>query len=258
MDLGLDGRAVIVTAGAAGIGLAIARAYLAEGARVEICDVDAAALDAVRRALPGVGTTRCDVTDRAAVDAFVDAAVGRLGALDILVNNAGIAGPTAPIEAIEPADWDRCIDVCLTGQYNCIRRAVPHLRGSDNASIVNLSSVAGRLGFALRTPYAAAKWAVVGLSKSLAIELGPDGIRVNAILPGLVAGERQRRVMQAKAAARNATLEAIEAEAFSYASIKEYVTPEQLADHVLYVTSERGRTVSGQAISICGDVRMLA
>jgi len=258
MDLGLDSTTVIITAGGAGIGLAIAKAFVAEGARVEICDIDTAALDTVRQSLPNVGVTCCDVTDRTAVGAFIDDAVKRLGGLDVLVNNAGIAGPTAPVEDIAPADWDRCIDVCLTGQYNCIRCAVPYLRGSDNASIVNLSSVAGRLGFAMRSPYAAAKWAVVGLSKSLAIELGPDGIRVNAILPGIVAGERQRQVMEAKAQAKNATFDAIEAEAFSYTSIKDYVTAEQLADHILYITSTRGRTVSGQAISICGDVGMLA
>ena len=103
---------------------------------------------------------------------------------------------------MNPEDWDRCLEICLTGQFNCTRLAVPLLRQSKNASIVNISSAAGRLGFAMRTPYAAAKWGVIGFTKSLSIELGPDNIRVNAILPGLVAGDRQRRVLEAKAQQR--------------------------------------------------------
>lgn len=257
MNLQLDGAKVVVTAAASGIGLAIATAYAAEGATVEVCDVDADALEALGAAKPGLRTTRCDVTDPAAVDDFLNAAVGRLGGLDVLVNNAGIAGPTARVEDIDPVDWDRCLAVCLGSQFNCIRRAVPHLRRSANASIVNLSSAAGRMGFALRTPYAAAKWGVIGLSKSLAIELGPDGIRVNAVLPGIVAGDRQRRVLETKAQQRGVSFEAIETEAFAYASVKEYVTAAQIADQVLFITSERGRTITGQAISVCGDLKML-
>lgn len=257
MNLQLNGARVVVTAAASGIGLAIARAYDAEGARVEVCDIDDDAFNALAACGSGIRATRCDVTDRAAVDDFLDAAVGRLGGLDVLVNNAGIAGPTARVEDIDPVDWDRCMAVCLGSQFNCIRRAVPHLRGSTNASIVNLSSAAGRMGFALRSPYAAAKWGVIGLSKSLAIELGPDRIRVNAILPGIVAGDRQRRVLEAKAQRRGVSFETIEAEAFAYASVAEYVTAEQIADQILFVTSERGRTITGQAISVCGDLKML-
>ena len=135
---------------------------------------------------------------------------------------------------------------------------VPALRQSDNASIINLSSLAGRLGFAMRTPYAAAKWGVIGFTKSLSIELGRDGIRCNAILPGIVAGDRQRRVLEAKAQRRGLSFAQVEAEAFSYTSIKDYVQPEQIADQILFLTSSRGRTISGQAVSVCGDGQMLA
>ncbi len=158
---------------------------------------------------------------------------------------------------MNPEDWDRCLEICLTGQFNCARLAVPMLRTSSNASIVNISSAAGRLGFALRTPYAAAKWGVIGFTKSLSIELGPDNIRVNAILPGLVAGDRQRRVLEAKAQQRGISYKEMEETAFSFTSIKEYVTPQQIADQIVFMCSPRGRTISGQAISICGDTRML-
>jgi NAD(P)-dependent dehydrogenase (short-subunit alcohol dehydrogenase family) len=149
------------------------------------------------------------------------------------------------------------LDICLTSQFVTIARAVPQLRASGNASIVNVSSLAGRLGFRLRSPYAAAKWGVIGLSKSMAIELGPDGIRVNALLPGLVAGDRQRRVLEARAQAQGVSFDEAERDAFSRTSIKEYVTPQQLADQVLFLASPRGRTISGQALSVCGDTGML-
>jgi NAD(P)-dependent dehydrogenase (short-subunit alcohol dehydrogenase family) len=257
MELGLDGLRVMVTAGAAGIGLAVARAFHSEGARVEICDVDEAALATLGDSDPAIGRSLCDVADRNTVARFFDRALAALGGLDVLVNNAGIAGPTGPLEEIGVEDWDRCLSVCLTGQFNCARLAIPHLRRSRNASIVNLSSAAGKYGFALRAPYAAAKWGVIGLTRSLAIELGDAGIRVNAILPGLVAGDRQRRVLEAKAQQLGVSYAEMEQRAFSFTSLKEYVTARQIADQILFLCSERGRTISGQAISIDGDTRML-
>lgn len=257
MDLDIKGLRVLVTAGAGGIGLAIARRFVGEGARVHVCDVDEMALAELAKNVPGITRSLCDVSNRAAVKTMFDEALGQLGGLDVLVNNAGIAGPTSKIEEMNPEDWDRCLDVCLTGQFNCTRLAVPLLRKSGNASIVNLSSAAGRLGFAMRTPYAAAKWGVIGFTKSLSIELGPDKIRVNAVLPGLVVGDRQRRVLQAKAQQRGISYAEMEQTAFSYTSIKDYVTPEQIADQILFMCSPRGRTISGQAISICGDTQML-
>ena len=200
----------------------------------------------------------CDVADRAAVAKLFDTAIAELGGLDVLVNNAGIGGPTGRVEEIHPDDWDRCVAVCLTGQFNCARLAVPHLRQSQNASIVNLSSAAGKFGFSLRTPYAAAKWGVIGFTKSLAIELGGDGIRVNAILPGIVAGDRQRRVLEAKAQQLGLSYADMEKRAFSFTSIKDYITAEQLADQIVFIASPRGRTISGQAISVDGDTGMLS
>ncbi|MDT8330478.1 SDR family oxidoreductase [Roseomonas gilardii] len=255
MDLGMTGLRVLVTAGAAGIGRSIVEAFAEEGARVFTCDVDAAGLATLPE---GVGHQVTDVADRAQVASLFEKAVATLGGLDVLVNNAGIAGPTGAVEEIHPEDWDRCIEVCLTSQFNCAQLAVPHLRQSDNASIVNLSSAAGKFGFGFRSPYAAAKWGVIGFTKSLAIELGGAGIRVNAILPGLVAGDRQRRVLEAKAQQRGIGFAEMEQVAFSYTSIKDYVTPRQLADQILFLCSRRGATISGQAISVDGDTRMLA
>ena len=257
MHLGLEGQSVIVTAGANGIGLAIARAFMREGARVAICDVYAEALAKVAHTDPALIAHRCDVADRAQVAHFFAGALAALGGLDCLVNNAGIAGPTGRVETIAPEEWDRCIAICLTSQFNCARLAVPALRQSRNPSIVNISSAAGKFGFALRSPYAAAKWGVIGFTKSLAIELGEDRIRVNAVLPGLVAGDRQRRVLEARAQQRGMSFQETEAAAFSFTSIKEYVTPQQIADQIVFLASTRGKTISGQAISVDGDTRML-
>lgn len=258
MDLDIDGLRVMVSAGADGIGLEIARAFVREGARAHVCDVDENALDSLAHSDPSLTWTRCDVASRDQVAQFFEEAIGILGGLDCLVNNAGIAGPTGRVDEIDPEEWDRCLAVDLTGQFNCVRLAVPHLRHSKNASIMNVSSLAGRLGFAMRTPYSSAKWGVVGLSRSLAIELGPDNIRVNALLPGIIAGERQKRVLSAKAQARGVSFEEMERLAFSFTSLKEYVTPQQLADLVVFVASPKGRMISGQSLSVCGDTNMLA
>jgi NAD(P)-dependent dehydrogenase (short-subunit alcohol dehydrogenase family) len=257
MDLGIKGLRVIVTAGAAGIGREVARAFLREGAQVQVCDVDRDALAALATSDPKLKAALCDVSNRDAVMRFIDTAADALGGLDCLVNNAGIAGPTGRVDDIPPEEWDHTLAVNITGQFNCVRAALRYLAKSDNPSIVNLSA-AGRLGFPLRTPYAASKWAVVGFTKSLAIELGPLNIRVNAIQPGAVEGDRIRRVFAAKAQVRGVSMQTVADEAMSHASIKEMIAPQQLADMMVFLASPRGRTVSGQAISICGDVQSLA
>ena len=257
MDLRLDGRRVVLTAGAAGIGRVTLQTLVEAGARAVTCDVDQAALDRLRGEVPTVPAIRADVAEADDVDRLFALAEEQLGGLDILVNNAGIAGPTGPIEEILPDDWRRCLEVNLTGQYLCARRAVPLIKAAGGGSIVNLSSAAGRFGFALRTPYCASKWAVVGLTKALAIELGPDQIRVNAICPGAVEGERINRVIAAKAQARGVAFEAMYREYVETASMRRMISPQDIANMILYLSSDAGRLVSGQVIGVDGNVEYL-
>jgi NAD(P)-dependent dehydrogenase (short-subunit alcohol dehydrogenase family) len=247
----------LVTAGATGIGRAFAETFADAGARVYICDVDAEALAAFRAARPAIGGMVADVAAPAQVDAMFDAAAAHLGGLDVLINNAGIAGPTAAVEDISVADWDRTIAVDLNGMFYCTRRAVPLLKAAGGGSIINLSSVAGRLGFRLRTPYSAAKWAVVGFTKSLAIELGPSNIRVNAIQPGIVEGARMDRVIKAKSAALGLTEEEFEQELLSAVSLRKMVTAQDIANMGLFLATPAGERISGQALSVCGNVEYL-
>jgi NAD(P)-dependent dehydrogenase (short-subunit alcohol dehydrogenase family) len=255
MDTSAQGLRVLVTAGAAGIGRAIAQTFVAHGARAHICDVDTAALAAARDALPSVTQTVADVANAADVDRLFADVARTLGGLDVLVNNAGIAGPTGKVEDLAPADWDRCIAVDLNGMFYCTRRAMPLIKQAGGGSIINLSSVAGRLGFPLRTPYAAAKWAVVGFTKSLAIEAGPDKVRVNCIQPGNVEGERIDRVIDAKAGALGITAAEMRNRLLDTVSLRTFVSPQDIANMALFLATEAGRHVTGQALSVCGDVQ---
>jgi NAD(P)-dependent dehydrogenase (short-subunit alcohol dehydrogenase family) len=248
----LDGLRVAITAGAGGIGRALADGFASCGARVFLCDLDREALAACPHP-----SMLADMETVEGCEGFVDAAVAQLGGLDVLVNNAGFAGPTARVEDVTPEALTRTLKIDLEAMFHCARRAVPALRQAGGGSIVNLSSAAGRFGFPLRSPYAAAKWGVIGFTKSLAIELGPEGIRVNAILPGLVAGDRIRRVLEAKAQANGRSFAEQEAEALKPVSLRCYVTPEDIANMALYLCSPFGATISGQSLAVDGDMQSL-
>jgi NAD(P)-dependent dehydrogenase (short-subunit alcohol dehydrogenase family) len=251
------GTRVLVTAGGSGIGHAIAKAFLDHGARVHICDVSDAMLSEGLATLAGATGTLADVADPSDVDRLFDDAEAELGGLDVLVNNAGIAGPTATVENISPEDWTRTIAINLTGSFLCCRRGVPLLKNAGGGSVINISSVAGRLGYPLRTPYASSKWAIVGLTESLAMELGPSNIRVNALLPGVVAGERIRRVISARAEAEGVGYEEMEQNYLNLVSMRRMVTAEDVANMAIFLVSALGCNVSGQAISVCGNVEVL-
>jgi NAD(P)-dependent dehydrogenase (short-subunit alcohol dehydrogenase family) len=259
MDLGIAGLRVLITAGAGGIGLRTAKTFLREGARVHVCDIDTEALAKLSTNAQGATGTLCDVSDRDQVAHMVAEAVSNLGGLDCLVNNAGIAGPTGRIDEIDPSDWEQCLNICLTGQFNVARVAVPHLKSSKNhPSIINYSSAAGKFGFPLRSPYAAAKWGIVGFTKTLAMELGENGIRCNAIQPGPVDGARIRSVIDGKARALNISFDEMQSRMLANQSIKQLIPPQELADLTVYLASPLASTISGQDISVDGDMQSLA
>lgn len=250
LTVDLSGLRVAITAGAGGIGCVMADSFAACGASVFVSDVDDAALaDCPHPKM------RADAGVSAECEAFVDAAADALGGLDVLVNNAGIAGPTALVENIDPNELDATLQIDLASMFHCARRAIPHLRRAGGGAVINLSSAAGRFGFPLRAPYSAAKWGVVGFTKSLSIELGPDGIRVNAILPGPVDGPRIRAVIKAKAEAARVSENEMTERTVATTSLRCFVTQQDIANMALYLASPFGATISGQAISVDGDMQ---
>jgi NAD(P)-dependent dehydrogenase (short-subunit alcohol dehydrogenase family) len=248
-------KKVLITAGAAGIGLAIARAFHRSGARVYICDIDGAALERTAGELPGIFTRTCNVGDRAAVTEMIADAAQRLGGLDVLVNNAGIGGPTRPVHELDPADWDAVVRVNLTGTFDVTRNAIPHLIESDCGVVINMSSAAGRFGYANRSPYSATKWALIGFTRTLSIELGQHGIRVNAIAPGAVAGERAERVFQGRAQTSGRSIEEEKRAGLEGQSLKALVDPDDIAALAVFLASDAGKSISGQVLPIDGDMQ---
>ena len=248
---------VLVTAGASGIGRATADLLIERGARVHICDVSDAFLAEYRAAHPKAGITKADVSSEADVARLFNDVKAALGGLDALINNAGIAGPTGGVEDIRPEDWRRTIDVCLTGQFLCAHFAVPLLKAAGGGSIVNLSSAAGRFGYAFRTPYSAAKFGVIGFTESLAKELGPANIRVNAILPGIVDGPRMRGVIVARAKQTGVSYEVMEKTYLDRVSMRRMVSASDIAATIAYLLSPAGRNVSGQSLAVDGNIETL-
>ncbi|KAG1265872.1 hypothetical protein G6F65_014131 [Rhizopus arrhizus] len=253
----LKGKRVLVTAGAHGIGLAIARKFLQSGADVHICDVNAQACEAARAAHPALSASVTDVSDEAQVLAMFEDLSGRWGKLDALINNAGVSGPTSRLEDTALDAWRNTLDVNLTGTFLCSRSAVPLLRAAGGGSIVNISSVAGRLGFSLRTPYSASKFGLAGLTQTWAMELGPDGIRVNSVLPGVVAGDRGERVIAARATAGGVSNDAMRMQLVEKVSLRRMTQPEDVANQVAFLCSDEGAMISGQSISVFGNVEHL-
>jgi len=247
MEASAKGMRVLVTAGGAGIGRAIADTFRQKGARVHTCDVDP-------KTRPDTIT---DVSDVAQVERLFQEVQKNLGGLDVLVNNAGIAGPTGKVEDIKPEDWERCIAIDLNGMFYCTRKAMPLIKAAGGGSIINLSSAAGLHGFPQRSPYCAAKWGVVGFTKSLSVEAGPDKVRVNCICPGIVEGERIERVVEAKAKMLGVSREAFLEKFLETTSMRSTVSAQEIADMALYLASAAGRHITGQALAVDAGVRYL-
>lgn len=257
-------RTAIVSAAASGIGLAIARALAGDGWLVYVGDLDQPALDRLGASETAILTRRCDVGDPASVEQFFgwvenDLAARGLSGLDLLVNNAGIAGPTARLED-QPVDgWNQTIAVNLTGAFLMTRLAIPLLeRRAPGSSIITMSSNAGLFGCPLRAPYVATKWALIGLTKTLAMELGPRGIRANAICPGSVEGPRIDRVIEADARARGLTPAEVESEYKRQTSLRCFARDTDIAGMVRFLVSPAGERISGQALSIDGHTEGLS
>ncbi len=257
MSVDVTGLRVLVTAAAGGIGRAIAATFLQQGAHVHICDLDENRLAVSRAELPGLSSTVADVADPAQVDRLFDEAEAQLGGLDVLVNNAGIAGPTGPVESLDIDAWDRTMAVNINSQFYCARRAVPLLKAAGGGLIVNLSSVAGLFGYPLRAPYAASKWAVIGFTKTLAMELGDHKIRVNAICPGPVEGPRIDGVISARAAAQGEEFAVTRERYLRQNSLHTFIQAQDIADMILFLCSPAGRKLSGQSLAVDGNTESL-
>ncbi len=253
----LDGQRALITGAGSGIGKVMAQHFEKAGAQIWICDADTNNLEQSLKENSHWNGTPCDVSDENQVDQLFKEMSDSFGGLEILVNNAGIAGPTAPVEEIDPGEWRRSVGVNLNGAFYCTRLATPLLKNSPKASIINISSVAGRLGFARRLPYASTKWAMIGFTESLAKELGPSGIRVNALLPGIVEGPRIEGVFQARAESEGVPYEEVRDRVLNNVSMKRMVSAGDVAEMAVFLCSEAGKNISGQSISVCGNVENL-
>lgn len=239
----------LITAGASGIGRAMAEAFAEAGAQVWIADTDRAALEACPN---GWRKTVLDVSEEAGVEALF-AEIGSVwGGVDALCINAGIAGPTAPVEAVALEDWRACLAVGLDGAFLTAKHAVPLMKAQGSGAMVLTSSTAGQYGYPNRAPYAAAKWGVIGLMKTLAMELGPHGIRANAICPGAVEGPRMEGVLAREAAAKGMTRDQVYDGYASGTSMGRFVEVQDVAGMALFLASDAARLVSGQVIAVDG------
>ena len=252
------GQVALVTAGASGIGRCIAEAFLSQSCQVHICDVNRSAVDLFLEAYPHATASLVDVGDPQQVEILFQDFSTHYNQLDILVNNAGVAGPTAAVEDIAVEEWDRTVGIDLNGQFYVTRKAVPLLKKAGGGSIINISSNAALFGFPLRSPYTASKWAMIGLTKTWAMELGPSNIRVNALCPGSVNGERIEQVIFNEARERGVGADELRDVYARQSSMRLFVDAQDVANMALFLSSQLGATISGQSIGIDGHTEGLS
>ena len=245
---------VMVTGAGRSIGRAVAERFHGDGARVHICCLTDESLADVLGANPGLSGSIADVGSGQAVERWFADGLAALGGLDVLVNNAGISGPRAPVDEIEDADWYRTIDVNLHGMFHCIKRAVPAMKTQGAGAIVNISTASTRVGMALRTSYVTSKCAVDGMTRNLARELGPFGIRCNAILPGIIDNPRGRRLITQLASERGQTVEEAHEHYVSFISTRSLIGCEEVADMAFFLAQDAARNITGQLIGVCGNL----
>lgn len=251
-----ENHRILVTAGASGIGRSIAKLFCEQGADVHVVDIDQVAVDKVSLDLKEqkIYCSTGDVSDEKFVSKVFDTQQERYGGIDVLVNCAGIKGPTSAVEDIELEQWRRCIDVNLQATFLCCKYAVPAMKQQSSGSIISLSSTAGWHGYPLRSPYSAAKWAVIGLTKSLAMELGPYGIRANAICPGTVDGERMDRVIADEAIVKGVSEQQVRNAYSRSVSLRTMIDAEDIAQTALFLASSAASKITGQYISVDGHL----
>ncbi|HKE57236.1 MAG TPA: SDR family NAD(P)-dependent oxidoreductase [Pyrinomonadaceae bacterium] len=250
----LENQAAIVTGAGQGIGKSISLALAREGAAVLLCGRHQETLAGVAQEIKQLGghaiVSVTDVSDEAAVKQMVDLAVAQFGRLNLLINNAGIVGPTAQVTNVSRDDWDEVMAVNLTGPFLCARAVIPHLVEQRSGKIVNISSIAGKMGYALRSPYSASKWGLIGLTRTLALELGPYNIQVNAICPGPVSGPRMQAVIANRAKELGQSEEEVERTYVQGTALKRMVDPEHVAATVIYLCSAEGNSMTGEALDV--------
>ena len=256
----LEKQVAIVTGGARGLGRAIAARLADEGAYLVLAAPEKDELSAVQAELSSNGCRAIgvltDVTKGDQVQAMADATVKEFGRIDLLVNNAGIAGPTTRVDQVAPEEWNETMDVNLTGAFLCVRAVAPTMIAQGSGKIVNISSVAGKIGYALRTPYAASKWGLIGLSRSLANELGEYGIQVNAICPGPIQGDRMQRIFEGRAAALGKPVEEVRRDYLEIMALRRMVPPEDVAATVAFLASSEGENITGQALDVSAGYQL--
>lgn len=257
----LAGRVAIITGGGRGIGRAIALRFAEEGAAVTVVGTGREHLEWTAREIAAAGARSlvvvADVASEPDVERMVEATVREFGRLDVLVNNAGIAGPTAAVAEARLEDWERTLAINLTGAFLCAKHAIPHLLAQPHGRIINITSVAGRIGYAMRSPYAASKWGMIGLTRSLALELGAGGVTVNAIAPGSVRGERIASVVRARAASLGKSIAEIEREFYvEPTALKRMLDPEEIAATAVFLASDEARGITGETLGVTAGFRL--
>lgn len=250
----LENQTAIVTGGGRGIGKEIVLALVREGANVVLAARDEQALldvaQQVRNMDRRAHVVKTDVSNEDQVNAMVDATIKEFGRVDILVNNAGVVGPTAPVADVTREQWDEVLAINLTGAFLCARAVIPHMLERRSGSIINIASIAGKLAYALRSPYAVSKWGMLGLSRTLAQELGEYNIRVNAICPGPTAGDRMRGVIARRAKELGRAEAEVEKTYLQSTALKNWVDPANVAAAVVFLASAEGSSITGESIDI--------
>lgn len=256
----LEGKVAIVTGGGYGIGKAIAIAFAREGADVVLAARSVSKMEETAAQIRGISRKALvcltDVAVYEQIKQMVEAAVKEFGRVDILVNNSGIDGPTSPVVDLDPEQWREVLEVNLTGAFLCSKEVLKHMIPRKSGNIVNIGSIAGRMAYSFRTPYASSKWGMIGFSHSLALEVGEHNIRVNVLMPGATEGERLERVINNRAQATGSTYDEVKKSFTDQIALQRTVKPEEVASAVVFLASDESSGMTGQAFNVCGGMIM--